>query len=75
MNNMATAIAGLLRERVWLSLFPGTVFPGVVLWRRWGVVRVLYWEGDASYQKILLWPSRGLLHPRSAPIGVEACGG
>ena len=31
-------------ELVWYSPAPGSYFRGVVLWRRLGLVRVMYWE-------------------------------
>ena len=57
----------LMRERVWL-LIGGVAHEGVVLWRRLGLVRVLYWPTSLRQcSVILLRPSADVLIPRDAP--------
>ena len=59
----------LRRERVWLSLPTGVVHPGVVIWRAYGLVRVMYWDirDDRNHYALLFRPSADVLTPREEP--------
>lgn len=66
------------REQVWFVPVPGVGYPGVVLWRRFGFVKVLYWDNDNEHYRITLFlpsanvmPSRGI-EPWSASCGSMA---
>ncbi len=53
------------RETVWVNVHPGEVLPGVVIWRRFGFVRVLYWDDCGEHFRITLFrPSITFLSPR-----------
>ncbi len=63
------------RELIWLSprpgvAYPGVAYPGVVLWRRWGIVKVLCWDRTRQWTSILLWPSEERLLSRISGKGV-----
>lgn len=53
------------RECIWLSPCPGVAYPGVVLWRRFGFVKVLYWVEERQDTTVLFMPSKDVLIPRS----------
>jgi len=68
-------IEGIPREQVWFSPLPVAAYPGVVIWRRFGFVRVLYWDTDGEhYRTTLFLPSKDLLFPRVAELWSVSCG-
>jgi len=63
------------REQVWITTSSGMVCPGIVLWRRLGFVKVLYWDNDVYYRKTLFLPSNDYLFPRVSEPWSSSCGG
>lgn len=63
------------REQVWVTVYPGVVYPGIVIWRRFGFVRVLYWDSDGEHHQITLFlPRKSRLFRRRMEPWSASCG-
>ncbi len=73
MDTGVKAMIAEKRERVWLSPCPGVRYPAVVVWRRWGFVRIIAWgcspDGERHFQHTMFFPSADLLSPRNEFTG------
>ena len=63
------------REAVWITIASGVMYPGVVLWRRFGFVKVLFWDDDDEhYRATLFLPGADWLMPRKTEPWSRSCG-
>ena len=63
------------RETVWVCPGAGMVFPGIVLKRRFGFIRVLYWDADGEHHRVTVFlPSKDILFPRATEPWSASCG-
>ena len=63
------------REQVWITIASGVMYPGVVIWRGFGFVRVLFWDDDNEHYRVTLFlPSADWLMPRKTEPWSASCG-
>ena len=64
------------RETVWFVAASGMTYPGIVIWRRVGWVRVLYWDCDGEHHRVTRFlPGTDYLYPRASEPWSSSCGG